>query len=346
RQEAIRVHRAYLDRYLAGDRNDDAEDTDKADLRDVVGEYRSAEGASSGDNGQLPESEVNGDGDGGDDPNLVPEPIAYPNPVRRMATAPTVSKTPIQEVIDRYHAPNIISGITDFLTRRCGVSRHDVLVSPQNRVDIWHKLYLYHPPPFFAPFDPVRRDVVRARAPASRTKLSNKDPGVWDVALYLERPNRLRSREDQQEKHGIERYRAGRVRAFFTLPTNLQFFYPSQLAYIEVFTPFNASASPFTGLHATKPDCDSNGLRRTLVVPVSDIVFACHLVPKFQMLDSEIELHRYTDLLSIAPSFWLNHYYNYHFFQLIQHWKRRRSQLRERLIRNVQRSQALARPSQ
>ncbi|CAE6479092.1 unnamed protein product [Rhizoctonia solani] len=248
-------------------------------------------------NTQQPESVANGAREVGEEQNPVPAPIYYPNPLRRMAKAPTVKKLPIQDVIDHYGASNIISNATDFLMRCCQVPRHDIVISLWNHVSLWHKLYLYHDSPSFAPLDPVRRDVVRASAPRPR------EPGVWDVALYLERPNRARSDNNIPEKHGLYRYRAGRVRALFTLPAHLRFFYSGQLAYLELFTAFDTHASPYTKLHSTKPDFDSRNIRRTLVTPVSDIVLACHLVPKFYMLGPELELHAHTDLLADSRYF-------------------------------------------
>ncbi|KAG8690077.1 hypothetical protein FRC11_013988 [Ceratobasidium sp. 423] len=330
-QEAIQVHQAYLDQHLAGDQDDPPnyfEDANEVALQDVIAhELR-------GDPESLDiETMVNNIREVEDEWNIIPEPVYYPNPVHRMAKMPTVKKLPIQDVIDHYGASNFISNITDFLMQRCQVARHDILISRQNHVALWHKLYLYHDSPSFAPFDPVRRDVVRASAPRPR------EPGIWDVALYLEKPNRARSGGNRHNKHGLDRYRAGRVRALFTLPVHLQLFYPGQLAYLELFTAFDTHPSPYTKLHSTKPDFNSRGVRRTLVVPVSDIVFACHLVPKFYMLDPELELHAHTDLLADGRYFWLNHYYNHHFYRLIQHWRRRRPGLAERLIQNLQRSQ-------
>ncbi|KAG8726944.1 hypothetical protein FRC11_014180, partial [Ceratobasidium sp. 423] len=265
RQEAIRVHRAYLNQYLGVDQDnppDDFEDVDEAGLEDVVArelrggtESRGIE--TTGDQNSAREVEV--------ERNFVPEPVYYPNPLRRMAKTPTVKKLSIQGVVDHYGAANIISNTADFLTQHCRVARHDVIISPRNQVSLWHKLYLYHDSPSFAPFDPIRRDVIRASTPRPR------EPAVWDIALYLEKPNRACSQNSVPEKHGLHRYRAGRVRALFTLPTHLSFFYSGQLAYIELFTPFDAHASPYTKLHSTRPDFDSRGLRQTLVIPVSDI---------------------------------------------------------------------------
>ncbi|CAE6468362.1 unnamed protein product [Rhizoctonia solani] len=290
RQEAIQVHRAYLDQYLAGEQDDPPdyfEDANEVALQDVIAHELQ------GDPESLNiETVVDGVGEVEDERNIAPEPVYYPNAVHHMAKTPTVKKLPIQDMIDHYGASNIILNITDFLTRRCQVALHDVLISRQNQIALWHKLYLYHHSPSFAPFDPVRRDVVRASAPRPR------EPGIWDVALYLEKPNRARSASDRHNKHGLDRYRAGCVRALFTLPVHLQLFYPGQLVYLELFTTFDAHPSPYTKLHSTKPDFNSRGVRRTLVIPVSDIVFACHLVPKFYMLDPELELHTHTDLLA------------------------------------------------
>ncbi|CAE6437348.1 unnamed protein product [Rhizoctonia solani] len=341
RQEAIRIHRAYLDKYLVvdPDKGADAEDVEEQDLERVVEHQIAEDWEYAGEEGsvQPPEMETRSAADSGGDEDenesINVEPIYYPNPTRYLAAAPTVEKIRIRDVVDDYHTSNIISDITNFLTRRCGVDRPDILISPENYVSVWHKLYLHHPAPSFAPFDPVRRDVVRAKPPR------NREPGVWDVALYLERPNRLRATDDVYEKHGIERYRAGRVRTIFNLPAHLRLFYPGPLAYLEVFTPFDSSPSPFTKLHSTKFDLDSRGRRRTLVVPISDIHFASHLAPKYHTLDPDLELHAYTDLLSVGEKFWLNHYYNHHIFQFVQHWRHRRPTLAERLLYNLRRTQ-------
>jgi hypothetical protein len=220
RQEAIRIHRAYLDRYLSEgrDHNEDVEE-DAMEVEEEVEEVeevrhhnvRLANGA--GDNEDNEDNE--------DDLGRVSEQVFYPNPIRHMAAAPTVKNIPIRDVIDKYFASDIIPATTSFLTRRCGVPHHDVLLSPQHRVNVWHKVYLRHPPPSFAPFDPVRRDVVRAHPPTSSA--GTRELGVWDVALYLEKPNRLRefglfcliydsltvsytgSTQDIYENHGVQR---------------------------------------------------------------------------------------------------------------------------------------------
>ncbi|KAG8700080.1 hypothetical protein FRC11_013227, partial [Ceratobasidium sp. 423] len=246
--------------YIQYDPPDDFEDADEASLEDVIGrelcrdpESLGIEMADNKSNTQPQGSMANSTREVEDKWNIVPEPVYYLNPRHRMAKTPTVKKLSIHDVVDHYGALNIISNTADFLMWRCQVARQDILISPQNHVSLWHKLYLYHDSPSFAPLDPIRHDVVCASAPRPR------DSGIWDIALYHEKPNCARSENDTHEKHGIHRYRTSPVRALFTLPTHLRFFYPSQLTYLELFTTFDTHPLPYTKLHSTQPDFNSGG---------------------------------------------------------------------------------------
>ncbi|KAG9095093.1 hypothetical protein FRC06_010133, partial [Ceratobasidium sp. 370] len=335
RQEAIRIHRAYLNRYLATNQGDEDEDEEDGEVVEIGnGTQESIHSVGEGVMGVIsPDSEgIAGDTGGVVDSGA--DAFTYPNPTRHMSANPTKRNVTVKEVMTSHGASDLPAAITRFMTNRLEIPEHNILLSPYNRVDIWHRLYLRHRPLPFAPFEPPRRDVVRAIPVALTQSGRVRNEAFWDTALYLERPNRLRSgSEDGEEKHGILRYRAGRVRALFTLPGHLRHYYPGQLAYLEVFAPFDASVSPFAKMHSTRPDFDSRNRRRTLVVPVTEIVMACHLVPKFHRLDEELKLTASTDLLAISRHFWLNNYYNHFFFQLVQHWWRRRPTLLARLLR-------------
>lgn len=111
-------------------------------------------------------------------------------------------------------------------------------------------------------------------------------------------------------------------------------YHSGPLAYIEVFTAFTSSVST-NRTYATKPDLDSHNRRRTLVIPVSDIAMACHLAPKFHLLDPRLNLTPRTDLLSLGSEFWLNHYYNHFFYQLVEHWRHRQPRMLDKLRRHV-----------
>ncbi|KAF8596343.1 hypothetical protein BDV93DRAFT_563412 [Ceratobasidium sp. AG-I] len=212
----------------------------------------------------------------------------------------TKRNVPITDVEKEYGATDLRSAITSFLTNRLDIPEHDVMLSRHHRLDVWHRLYLHHQPLPFAPFEPPRRDVVRASPPTLGPRGREKTPGVWDTALYLERPNRFdNSGLDDNDKHGIQRYRARRVHGFFKLPGHLRSYHGGQLAYLEVFDAFDSAPSSFSRMHSTKPAFDSRNCRRTIVIPITEIVMACHLAPKFHQTESEVKLNCHTDALAV-----------------------------------------------
>lgn len=206
RQEAILIHRIYMNKYLGVECDDDEGD----DVGSEVGaEVETVEVGGSGLGGVdscgggtvAAGAAVDGDGaqpgrgierNVGESLSRIPEPIIYPNPRRLMAKYPTKQKVPLSDIINTYGASNLLSDITNFLVRRRKVPSHHVLLSDRNFVKIWHKLYLHHEPLPFVPLDPLRRDVVRAKPPVLDSRGRTQQPAVFDVAMYVERPNRLR----------------------------------------------------------------------------------------------------------------------------------------------------------
>jgi hypothetical protein len=227
RQEAIRLQRAYLDRYLGVDRGGGRrkdEETEETAAVYCGAELRDTEGGAGGEEDIVRPEDDSMDEEGDVEVDL--EPVAYPNPSRHMAVNPTKQNVLVKDVIRKYQASDLTSAITHFLTRRCGVPEHDVMLSPNNRLQVWHRLYLHHEPLPFAPFESPRRDVVRASAPVFGPGGRMIKEGVWDTALYLERPNQLSesffpifrsffltrdagtigcSHGEQREKYGLQR---------------------------------------------------------------------------------------------------------------------------------------------
>ncbi|QRW06960.1 hypothetical protein RhiLY_05959 [Ceratobasidium sp. AG-Ba] len=361
--EAIRIHRAMTNQWLASkgkppmarvDILDGREDQDGREIKvedkcrpvEMSAVTRLIEGATvdaangtegfAQDNRDVEAVDIKGVGFGdGNGSKTASEANTYhPDPIQKMAKHPTMPYSRVQDVISDYGASDLKSAVADFLNRRFEVTGYNTIMSENHGINIWHRLYLHHPPPPFAPLDPPRRDVVRASPTSLDDAGRPRKNGVWDVAMYLERPNRRACARNDLEKRGLYRYWAGRVRTFFTLPPGLSRYHSGQLAYLELFTPFNAGASPTHGLHSTSWDLTSTGARRTLVLPVTDIVFACHLSPKFHLLNKELKLSAQTDLFAISQHFWFNHYYSHYMYQLVRHWRRepQTSQLLKRLL--------------
>jgi hypothetical protein len=116
-------------------------------------------------------------------------------------------------------------------------------------------------------------------------------------------------------------YHAGRVRVIFRLPDHLCRFYPHQLVYIELFTPFNSQPDSSHGLHTTSPALDA-GKHCVAVIPLTDVVLACHLAPHYSFLPKDIHLNFFSDLLSVGRRFFSNHYASYYIFLIVRHWRR------------------------
>jgi hypothetical protein len=108
-------------------------------------------------------------------------------------------------------------------------------------------------------------------------------------------------------KQPVLGYRTGHVRVIFHLPNHLCRFYPHQLVYIELFTPFNFKPISSHGLHTTSPALDA-GKRCAAVIPLTDVVLTCHLAPHYSFLPKDILLDFFSDLLSVGRRFFLNHY--------------------------------------
>ncbi|KAF8593485.1 hypothetical protein BDV93DRAFT_566496 [Ceratobasidium sp. AG-I] len=173
------------------------------------------------------------------------------------------------------------------------------------------------------PSSPLQRDVVRA-APATYDPSGRVLRAArFDTALFLEKLNRQHRHLDEPEKDGMER----QVKAIFTLPQYLQKHYSGSLAYVELFSPFSSSFSKYHSLYMTSPALRSDNTRRTLVIPTSEIVLACHLTPHFSHLHPKFALNRYVDLLAVAEVVFLNHYYNHHTFLLVNYWRRMQHRL-------------------
>ncbi|KAG8793581.1 hypothetical protein FRC12_002296 [Ceratobasidium sp. 428] len=338
RQDALRIHKAYL-RYVFGPPEDD-EDEDENKLVEVEedpeekeeeeedreeieaeddDDDRELEG---GDEEEVAQKGTEGksalvDRDGGVR-NEGREPLDdthYPAPVVALAKTPTRPKVAIREVIESYGASDLISALSDYLIKQCHMPADQVILAPNHPLPVWHRLSLYQRALPFASLEPRKRDVVRAR-----WAQPNRE-AAFDTVLLKHAP----------EKNGLPRYRAARVRAIFGLPTHIQHFSPQRLAYVELFTPFTAyPVSPFHRMYATGPSMRSNGRRHSIVIPVTDFVLSCHLAPNFRHGFPEPpagQLPTSTDSLSVSRLFFFNQHYNYYVFKLCEQWRRARARL-------------------
>ncbi|KAG8796342.1 hypothetical protein FRC12_000059 [Ceratobasidium sp. 428] len=305
RLEAIRIQRAYMDEFYGesprlklpagqteGDDDDDRDDNDDDDVDDDDEDDEEA--------GVHEEMEADSDSS---------DVIAYPRPTLSVAVQPTKARRTGHHLVSTYGTTDLIRSLDRFLkplARDTGVAPRIFLA---DTFDVWHKLTIHHRSIRFAPDEHLHQDVVRIRPPSTDAH-GYRVPGLFDTALFLNRPQAV----------GLQRYRAGRVRAIFTLPSRLQTLYPGRLAYVELFTSFKSSVSPTHGMHAVSHDL-KNGQRRAMVIPVEQVTMACHLGPRFAHVSADVQRHTQVDMLSLSRHFHLNPFYNSFLNLYLRYWK-------------------------
>ncbi|KAG9094267.1 hypothetical protein FRC06_010996, partial [Ceratobasidium sp. 370] len=126
RQEAVRIHRAYLDEYLGLDQEsedksgDGAEETQEVDREggyDSECDQEATYDVADNEDDVDPEDDIKGGADDdvlGDEPGQESE-ATYPSPHRHMAANPTKRNVEIKDVIKTYQASDLTSAIGNFL---------------------------------------------------------------------------------------------------------------------------------------------------------------------------------------------------------------------------------------
>ncbi|KAG9100406.1 hypothetical protein FS749_015427 [Ceratobasidium sp. UAMH 11750] len=137
-----------------------------------------------------------------------------------------------------------------------------------------------------------------------------KPPGVFDTALFTVDPNAI----------GLTRYRAGRVRAMFTLPPDLQHLYPRPLAYVELFTSF--VPDPTTRCLYQTSHAYYDGCRASMIVPVACLAMACYLAPDLSSLSTPAGRFDVSSPAYTGRNFVFNDFYNYYTHLLMAYWQR------------------------
>ncbi|CAE6444518.1 unnamed protein product [Rhizoctonia solani] len=242
----------------------------------------------------------------------TPGQIWHPAPTIYLAKTPRkVSGTYLADV---HGAIGIVQATRDFLVALNPANRR-VPLDGNSNFRVWTRLRLHHHRLPFLQSLPPRIDRIRA-FPSEHDKYDQLvRQGYMDTVLYLADPQR----------RGLRRYRAGRVLAIFRLPRHLSTIYDGPLVYLETFKPFSMPVNyPNHRLCATSPEI-ANGTRVGIVVPLTKVRAACHLVPQFHRMGDAADPQPLTsadDLLSTAKHFYLSRHNSDFMFALLDHWRR------------------------
>lgn len=110
-------------------------------------------------------------------------------------------------------------------------------------------------------------------------------------------------------------YYAARVKAIFKLPKRFHGVYSGAFAYIEAFTPFKEKPESSSGLFSVTKSTRS-GNRHCRIIPITDIVIGCHLVPDFSKRKDKWTSE---NSLDESDKFYLNHYSSLILFSLLMY---------------------------
>jgi hypothetical protein len=120
---------------------------------------------------------------------------------------------------------------------------------------------------------------------------------------------------------GYEGYRPARVRVIFQLPRFCHEVCAEPLAFIELFDAFDPAVDEQHHLPTTRPT-KHRGVRATAILPIRLIRMSCQLVPNYDLLHPWLQISATSDLLVIAPRFFLNWHSSYYLFSVMDHWRR------------------------
>ncbi|EUC60617.1 hypothetical protein RSOL_355980, partial [Rhizoctonia solani AG-3 Rhs1AP] len=241
------------------------------------------------------------------------EQSAYqPEPAVSIAKEPTLPIVPASTIIETYRAPGFLEAVRLHLeTQNCNLA---YIISDEPTFGVYHKITLVHPPLPFAPLGGPRNELVRASPARYNAHGLVRRSAFFDTVLI----------ESNHCASGLQRYCPARVLVIFQLPRHLLKQYSQVMAYVELFDEFAPNIPEQHGLPITEP-LRHNGQPVRLVIPVTDLRLACHLLPDYASLRQRFPDSRWdssTDMLSFAHRFFLNRHVNYYFFALMDHWRR------------------------
>jgi hypothetical protein len=109
--------------------------------------------------------------------------------------------------------------------------------------------------------------------------------------------------------------RVAQIRVIFTLPSHYSGAFAHPLAYIEWFRPFSTTDEA-VGMYKVARSTRRRA-RHSAVVGVNEILLACHLAPKYGAAPVD-RSWTHLNVLEKSNEFYLNHYNNFHIFEMMQ----------------------------
>ncbi|RPD75308.1 hypothetical protein L226DRAFT_462412 [Lentinus tigrinus ALCF2SS1-7] len=256
------------------------------------------------------------------------DPVNKPKRRIEMTRHPSVKAVPLDHLGERYGALYFRDALSRFVVQhnhpeytRAQLERASASVYFNfHKIPAFHKVKFWLDDPHGFP-DADLRDVIHCR-PIRQNKYGDDIPGRFDTALVRLPGVELAGVQGNSQEHIISGFCVAQVRLVFKLPDKAmpELFphlpvaqQPNHLAYVEWFTPFDATAAHH-GLYKVKRSIRGRA-RLASVIPVEQLYRSCHLLPEF----GPVAPRDWTtyNILDACPSFLVNSFSDRHMYKLM-----------------------------
>ncbi|KAJ7199445.1 hypothetical protein GGX14DRAFT_373189 [Mycena pura] len=254
------------------------------------------------------ESDEDDEEEDGEEEEGNTSPESAPQPVYSVAKTPAFPRLTAAQIAADFHAPEFIYHLLEFFDSKS--------IHPSLEPDYTTIFAVYSQVTLSLPAIPaVGRHATRDRIKAVKSQpmqlahsgTRQAKAGRFDTVLVRV----PRKPDDESALNGL---RAARIRVIFQAAPP-HGFYHEPLAYIDWYTPFNQPVADLDMYKISRST--SNHVQKSEVIPVSQILHSCHLIPAFGRAVNTT--WRSDEVLSQASSFYLNPYLRHYDFLFLRY---------------------------
>ena len=227
-----------------------------------------------------------------------------------IAKKPPLPNVSVASISNDYGAQDFLFELDDYL--RASNITPSSLPTAESRFPVYKQVTTYLPfvPEATSSTIPIRDTIHAVKAQSGKVTSSgikHATPGRFSTVLVREHPA-------VDGKGPLDGLRVAQVRLIFNLPQEFGST-PHPLAYVHWYTPFRTFNEDLKMFQITRST--RNHRQRASIIPVTQIVRSCHLVPNFGR--AAITTWESHTALDEAPSFYVNPYLRHHDFYLFRH---------------------------
>ncbi|KAH9846641.1 hypothetical protein C2E23DRAFT_743604, partial [Lenzites betulinus] len=231
-----------------------------------------------------------------------------------LAKEPGFPSHTARRIIDEFGAVDFKHALADYVKKLATSRRVAIITTPIHdymRVPAY-KQFKVQLPTVSQVTKSTLVDIIHASPPHPATRLLKLPVPANMSTVFAREPG------SPPLAPGVTRLRVARVRVIFNLPTIYDaraLGITTPLAFVEWFTPFHV-VDDATGMYVVSPSTRQRQ-RYTSVIPISDIVRSCHLIPIWgKQIQRRVTVGDVLD--NVALKFFVNPYLRHHDFVMLR----------------------------